>query len=246
MYPFEDSSPTSESATASEQGSAPGTRRAKVTVKSASYQGSASDWDSEGQGYGAIRPKIKNTSQALLHQWMNKLVEFYHFEIDDVVPGYCEAPVSDPVAFREAADEAVEEALRELDDDFASVKGSVPLYHLVDTAHRNLFRSAYPCKIIYSQIPLLRVRGFNSDSLSTSFELITNDVSVALPSEFDRILGPPGPGTENKPPFLDSESVRWQIDGGMAPLDALHKIVRDALEPQFTITELVHRDFHQR
>src|SRR6478609_7463308 len=121
-----------------------------------SYYDSGSEAGSGSQGYGEIRPTINNTSQSLLHQWMNKLVEFYHFEIDDVAPGYCEAPVSDPVAFREAADEAVEEALEELENDFTSVKGSVPLHHLVVTVHRNFFQSAYPCKIIpHSPVPLL-------------------------------------------------------------------------------------------
>lgn len=89
------------------------------------------------------RPTIANTTQELLHYWMNQLIKCYNgYFCDEENPSKDAAYWDiDYSAYQKAADEVVRAAVEER----ASV--AVPLYYIAFIATRKMWLLTRPCKI---------------------------------------------------------------------------------------------------
>jgi hypothetical protein len=104
-----------------------------------------SEWEDE------IEPTIKDTSQVLLHEWMNGLVIFYNQCLEIGTEGV----VCDPIALRQAVDEIVETALEDAQNKM--LLGALPLYDFVVTVLSKLWIRMHPCKNIWVPAHLPRL-----------------------------------------------------------------------------------------
>lgn len=102
--------------------------------------GRNSEWEDE------IEPTIGNTSQVLLHEWMNSLVIFYNQCLEIGTEGV----VCDPIALRHAVDKIVETALENTHNKI--LLGTLPLYDFVVTVLSRLWRRVHPCKMVLTPI----------------------------------------------------------------------------------------------